>query len=111
MTTVNKTVKYPNITCNECGNNFKLKPKLVKKEEVAKGILRNYFICPHCKSKFVILYEDEEFQNNISKMNDIKNQRLVTVDKEQDDELIKQYHDLTKRNVEISQQYKRIYGR
>lgn len=56
------------VTCDKCNKKFEIKAKTRK---LPLGIEEVYFICPHCKEKYVSYYTDEsirEKQNEINKV-------------------------------------------
>lgn len=106
-----KTVRNPIVTCDDCRKQFKLKINRIFKEKVIKNIERSYFVCPHCKRKYIIGYEDQEVKDNISKIHNIREQRNeLTPDSEESNLLLEEHNKLHKRNIEISNKYKSIYG-
>jgi len=106
------TVKNPIVTCDKCNKEFKLKQSRLKTKIVAEGIERSYFKCPECKHKFIIMYKDKEIKENLKEMDNIKIQiqELLKSDKSTEN-LIEQYEKLYYRNLDISENYKSLYGR
>lgn len=103
--------QYTTVICDECRHKFKLKPKIMKIKEVAKDIEKTFFLCPKCKHQYIVMYQDQEFKNNLNEMDVIR--KLLSESKSDDKEnkiLTDKYNKLYKRNSEISKQYKKIYG-
>lgn len=105
------TVKYKTVTCDECKHKFKLKPKIMKIKEVAKDIEKHFFLCPKCKHQYVVMYQDQEFKNNLNRMEVVRSQASkLKIDNDDYKSLMDEYSALYKRNLEISKEYKKIYG-
>lgn len=105
------TVQYKTVTCDECKHEFKLKPKIMKIKEVAKGIEKHFFLCPKCKHQYVVMYQDQEFKNNLNRMEVIRSQASkLKFDNDEYESLLNEHDKLRTRNLEISTQYKKIYG-
>jgi DNA replicative helicase MCM subunit Mcm2 (Cdc46/Mcm family) len=105
------TVQYKTATCDECNHKFKLKPKIMKVKKIGKSVERSYFLCPKCKHEYVVMYQDQETKDNLKRMEGIKVQasKLKINDKDYIS-LMSEYDTLYKRNLEISKEYKKLYG-
>ena len=105
------TIKYKTVDCDECKHKFKLKPSIVKTEKVGEEVERTYFKCPKCKRKFIVVYKDKEFNNNLIKMDNIRKKATkLSANNEDIKESINLQNKLHERNLEISSIYKKIYG-
>lgn len=105
------TVQHKTVTCDECSHKFKLKPKIIKIKGVSEGIEKHFFLCPKCKHQYVVVYQDQEFKNNLTRMEIIRSQASeLKFDNDEYDSLLNEYGKLHSRNLEISTQYKKIYG-
>ncbi len=105
-------VKNPILNCDECGKDFKLKQGRIRTENVAEEIERTYFKCPKCKHKFIVMYKDAEIKENLKEMDNIKI-KIQELLKEKKDvsKLMQQYKKIHCKNLDISEKYKKIYGR
>lgn len=106
------TVKYQVVKCDECNHEFKLKPKIVKVEKINdEGVERHYFLCPKCNHRYIIMYQDQEYRDNLKEMEIIRQKasELRTYDMRYD-RLLDQHNRYSNRNMEISKKYKQIYG-
>ncbi|GIM29816.1 hypothetical protein CPJCM30710_24820 [Clostridium polyendosporum] len=77
-----------------------------------------YFKCPHCSTKYTIVYSNHEFRTNIARIQVIVaelEKNVVSKENKLTDEeieiLINDFEKLKKRNEEISQKYKKIYDK
>lgn len=105
------TGQYTTVKCDECDNNFKLKPKIMKVTKVSKDIEKHFFLCPKCRHEYVVIYKDQEFKVNLNLIEIIRLQASnFKIDSEDYKSLLNEYEKLCKRNLEISRQYKKIYG-
>ncbi|BCZ46935.1 hypothetical protein psyc5s11_30020 [Clostridium gelidum] len=105
------TVKYKVVKCDECDHSFKLKPKILKTEIVGESVERSYFCCPKCTHKFIVMYQDQEFKNNLNEMEQIRSKASeLRVNDLRYVRLLNEYTRLQQRNLELSKQYKKIYG-
>lgn len=104
------TEQYTTVSCDECTHKFELKPKIMKITEVAKDIEKTFFLCPKCKHEYVVMYQDQEFKNNLNEMNVIRKLLSESTDDNENKLLTGKYNKLYKRNSEISKKYKKIYG-
>ena len=52
------------IYCDDCKQDFE--PDM-KEQEIEKGIVEQYFCCPHCGKKFTIIITDENMRRKIRK--------------------------------------------
>ena len=106
-----KTVTNPIVTCDDCKEKFKLKLKNIHRKEITEEINCTYFKCSHCGRKYMIAYEDNEFRDNIKKM-DVLNKKmsLLTLSDEEYASVLDQHKKLHERNIEISRSYKKVYG-
>lgn len=93
-----------NMFCDKCKKQFNFKENQVRIDTVADGVLRYFFKCPHCKNKFIIMYQDNEVRKNLKKMKQIQGGQNTEKD-------IDVYEKLYYRNLEISESYKKIFGR
>jgi len=106
------TVRYKVVECDECKHSFKLKPSKIKTEKVGEEVERTYFICPKCKYKFIVMYQDNEVKKNLKEMDNIKIKVQELLENKKDvGSLIKYYKKVYYRNLEISNKYKEVYGR
>lgn len=58
------------VVCNKCGKKFEIN---LKTRRLPLDVREVYFICPHCKEKYVCYYTDpqiREKQKEINKMQD-----------------------------------------
>lgn len=53
-----KLRELPNISCDECGGDFILKPRDMRTREYKDGINIDYFVCPFCGQKYVCSVTD-----------------------------------------------------
>lgn len=105
------TVQYTTVKCDKCNHNFKLKPKIMKVTKVSDDIEKHFFLCPKCKHEYVVIYKDQEFKENLNLIEIIQSQTSkLKIDSEDYKSLLNEYEKLYKRNLEISRQYKKIYG-
>lgn len=105
------TLQYKTVICDECKHKFKLKPKIIKIKEVAKDIEKHFFLCPKCKHQYVVMYQDQEFKNNLNQMEIIRSQASdLKFNNDEYKSLLNEYDKFHSRNLEISTQYKKIYG-
>lgn len=65
--------KHPKVNCDNCKKDFKLKPKYLKKKTIDNIEVR-YFVCRHCKTKFIygcidehIMYKQNRYQELVLK--------------------------------------------
>lgn len=102
------------VTCDNCHKVFKIRQKITKSEKLDNDVERTYFRCPHCKKEYTIAYADDEFKVNIQEINDIF-KKLQDNGKQLTDEEIKDLVDrkdmLVKTNKDISQKYRKVYGK
>jgi len=105
------TVQYKSATCDKCNHKFKLKSKIMKVKKIGESVEKSYFSCPKCRHEYVVMYQDQEFKNNLREMEII---RKDLSELKRDDEgvklLISKYDTLYNRNLEISKGYKKLYG-
>lgn len=105
------TVQYKTVICDECNHKFKLKPKIMKIKEIAEGVEKHSFLCPKCKHQYVVMYQDQEFKNNLNRMEVIRLQASnLKINNDDYKTLLNEHNKLQIRNLEISTQYKKIYG-
>lgn len=57
--------ELPNMSCDECGEEFVLKPRDIHTREYKDGIHINYFGCPFCGQKYVCSVTDPELRRLI----------------------------------------------
>lgn len=110
----NNTVVNPKVNCNSCRKEFKLKKSMIRKEWVTSEIERSFFICPHCKRKYTICYEDNEFRDNIEKMSKLRKRMSelnLDINNIQAKDIIEEYKKYHERNIEISKSYRAIYDK
>ncbi|EES50254.1 hypothetical protein FDB55_13205 [Clostridium botulinum] len=110
------TIKYKVIKCDECNHEFKLKPKIMKVKTInnqinSESVDRHYFLCPKCKHRYVVMYQDQKIKDNLKsmelirqkaselKVNDIRYERLAL-----------EHNKLKQQNLNQSRAYKRVYG-
>ncbi|MBU3171351.1 hypothetical protein [Clostridium estertheticum] len=105
------TVKHQIVDCDECNHKFKLKPSITKTEKIGEEVERTYFKCPKCKHKFIVVYKDKEFNNNLIEMDKLRERATgLSLSNEIFKKLMNSYNKLHGRNLEISNTYKKIYG-
>lgn len=54
------------VVCDKCNKKFEIK---LKTRNLPLGIEEVYFICPHCKEKYVSYYTDESIREKQKKIN------------------------------------------
>lgn len=54
------------VVCDECNKKFEIE---VKTRKLPLGIVETYFVCPHCKTKYVSFYTDESIREKQKKIN------------------------------------------
>ncbi|GAA0825297.1 hypothetical protein [Clostridium tertium] len=99
--------------CDLCKKSFKIKAKMLKETKVTNEVTKLSFKCPHCKHEFVVIYKDNEVEENIKIMNDIA-EEIKNKDKFEPmelDTLTERFNKLKHRNLELSSSYKVLYGR
>lgn len=100
------------LNCDECKKDFKFKKNKVRVKNFNNGVQQHFFKCPHCKHKFIFMYQDEEIRNNLNEMDDIKEVIQEKLKLKKDVQvLIDKYEKLYCRNLDLSEEYKKIYGR
>jgi DNA replicative helicase MCM subunit Mcm2 (Cdc46/Mcm family) len=83
----------------------------MKVKKIGESVEKSYFSCPKCKHEYVVMYQDQEFKNNLREMEIIrKNLSELKRDDEGVKPLISKYDTLYNRNLEISKGYKKLYG-
>ena len=106
-----KIIANPKITCDDCGQVFKLKMKMIIRKKITDEVDTTFFKCPHCGRKYVVTYEDKEFKDNIEKMSGLQDRlSKQIVESDAYNEILKKYQEYHERNIEISKGYKKIYG-
>lgn len=109
------TVKYRVVKCDECNHEFKFKPKIVKTKKIVNrvtgNIIRHYFLCPKCKHMYVVMYQDQEYKDNLKEMEIIRQKASeLRIDDERYLRLLEQHDWFYNRNMNISKKYKQTYG-
>lgn len=67
---------------------------------------------PKCKHKFIVMYKDEEIEENLKEINNIKIKMQELLREKRDvEKLMQQHKKLQCKNLEISEKYKNLYGR
>ena len=109
-------IKYKVVKCDECNHEFMLKPKIMQVKNINnqtndESVERHYFLCPKCKHRYVVMYQDKEFKDNLKEMEIIrKNASELRVNDIRYVRLLDQHNWYQQRNLELSKQYKRVYG-
>lgn len=85
-------------TCNQCHKKFNIK---LKTKTHGISIKESYFVCPHCKTKYIAFILDAEcrrMQNKINKLHAAKNNsgQLLNQNKISGKEYIKQIDSIDK---------------
>ena len=73
---------YMEVICDSCEKKIKLTQNKIKIRKVVNDVTEQYFICPKCKRKYTIAYYDTEINENIKRINKLREEYTRTNDKD-----------------------------
>ena len=94
------------VICDSCEKKIKLTQNKIKIRKVVNDVTEQYFICPKCKRKYTIAYYDTEINENIKRINKLREEYTRTNDKD----IETKYINLKNRNLEKNQRFRQIYS-
>lgn len=85
------------VLCDRCNKKFKIK---VKKEKLAGGVEKTFFICPRCKTEFIVHYTDTNIRAKMERLKLVRSNYRKTSDLKQVDKLFRLIDKLKREIIE-----------